>query len=216
MTPAEIKKLKVPELKEQLKERGLDTTGKKDALVARLEAALADEPAASTEPAAAPVSEQLPKTAVEALRATDFVLASAEHAKNCQSVCKLLFDLGAQHCLAPRAARVLSSTVRSPPPCAGKQQELQPLGPLPTLMLDGFDMDGVWGQLELRNEPLLAYARSQARREQKSEQGMRKEERMAEAAARPQPQLDEADESGEEDGEGGEEGEEGEESEAGD
>ena len=95
MTPAEIKKLKVPELKEQLKERGLDTTGKKDALVARLESALADEPAASTEQAAAPVSEQLPKTAVEALRATDFVLASAEHAKNCQSVCKLLFDLGA-------------------------------------------------------------------------------------------------------------------------
>ena len=82
---------------------------------------------------------------------------------------------------------MLSSTVRSPPPCAGKQHELQPLGPLPTLMLDGFDMDGVWGQLELRNEPLLAYARSQTRREQKSEQGMRKEERMAEAAARREP-----------------------------
>jgi len=47
MTPAEIKKLKVPELKEQLKERGLDTTGKKDELVARLESALADEAAAS-------------------------------------------------------------------------------------------------------------------------------------------------------------------------
>eukprot|EP00321_Phaeocystis_globosa_P011765 CAMPEP_0118830714 /NCGR_PEP_ID=MMETSP1162-20130426/28070_1 /TAXON_ID=33656 /ORGANISM="Phaeocystis Sp, Strain CCMP2710" /LENGTH=57 /DNA_ID=CAMNT_0006762073 /DNA_START=31 /DNA_END=200 /DNA_ORIENTATION=- len=53
MTPAEIKKLKVPELKEQLKERGLDTTGKKDELVARLESALADEAAASAEPAAA-------------------------------------------------------------------------------------------------------------------------------------------------------------------
>ena len=149
MTPAEIKKLKVPELKEQLKERGLDTTGKKDELVARLESALADEPAASTEQAAAasdeqaaapaaPASELLPNTAVEALRATDFVLASAEHAKNCQSVCKLLFDLGKQH-------------------------ELQPLGPLPSLLLDGFDTDGVWGQLELRNEPLLAYVRSQAR-----------------------------------------------------
>ena len=174
MTPAQLKKLKVAELKEQLKERGLDATGKKDELVARLELALADEPAASTEQAAAasdeqaaapaaPASELLPNTAVEALRATDFVFASAEHAKNCQSVCKLLFDLGAQHCLAPRASCVLSSTVRSPPPCAGKQHELQPLGPLPSLLLDGFDTDGVWGQLELRNEPLLAYVRSQAR-----------------------------------------------------
>ena len=122
MTPAEIKKLRVPELKEQLKERGLDTTGKKDVLVARLESALTDVAAASTEPAAAPVSERLPQTAVEALRATDFVLASAEHAKNCQSVCKLLFDLGAEHCLAPLPCsptvpcallhRVLSSSVR--------------------------------------------------------------------------------------------------------
>ena len=43
---AEIKKLKVPELKEQLKERGLETTGKKDELVARLEASLAAEAAA--------------------------------------------------------------------------------------------------------------------------------------------------------------------------
>ena len=174
MTPAQLKKLKVAELKEQLKERGLDTTGKKDELVARLESALADEPAASTEQAAAasdeqaaapaaPASELLPNTAVEALRATDFVLASAEHAKNCQSVCKLLFDLGAQRCLAPRACRLLSCIARAPPPCAGKQHELQPLGPLPSLLLDGFDTDGVWGQLELRNEPLLAYVRSQAR-----------------------------------------------------
>ena len=55
--------------------------------------------------------------------------------------------------------------------------------------------------------------RSQARREQKAEQGMRKEERMAEAAARPPPQLEEAGESGEEGGEEGEEGEEDEEEE---
>ena len=115
MTPAELKKLKVAQLKEQLKERGLDTTGKKDELVARLESALADEPAASTEQAAAasdeqaaapaaPASELLPKTAVEALHATDFVLASAEHAKNCQSVCKLLFDIGAQRPSHPERA----------------------------------------------------------------------------------------------------------------
>ena len=126
MTPAELKKLKVAELKEQLKERGLDTTGKKDELVARLESALADEPAASTEQAAAasdeqaaapaaPASELLPKTAVEALHATDFVLASAEHAKNCQSVCKLLFDIGAQRTPSVPCAllhRARSSSVR--------------------------------------------------------------------------------------------------------
>ena len=63
MTPAEIKKLKVPELKEQLKERGLDTTGKKDELVARLESALADEAAASDEPAAAAPAAQPPAPA---------------------------------------------------------------------------------------------------------------------------------------------------------
>ena len=57
MTPADIKKLKVPELKEQLSERGLSTTGKKDELVARLESAIADEAAASAEPAAAPAAE---------------------------------------------------------------------------------------------------------------------------------------------------------------
>jgi len=124
MTPAELKKLKVAELKEQLKERGLDTTGKKDELVARMESALADEPAASTEQAAAasdeqaaapaaPASELLPKTAVEALRATDFVLASAEHAKNCQSVCKLLFDIGAQRPSHPSVPCALLHRARS-------------------------------------------------------------------------------------------------------
>ena len=48
----DIKKLKVPELKEKLSERGLSTAGKKDELVARLESAIADEAAASAEPAA--------------------------------------------------------------------------------------------------------------------------------------------------------------------
>ena len=67
MTPAEIKKLKVPELKEQLKERGLDTTGKKDELVARLESALGDEAAGGTESAAAPAAEPpAPAPAAEA------------------------------------------------------------------------------------------------------------------------------------------------------
>ena len=43
-------------------------------------------------------------------------------------------------------------------------------------MLDGFDASGVWGQIELRNEPLLKFARAQLRRELKSEARMRKQE----------------------------------------
>ena len=49
LPPADIKKLKVPELKEQLSQRGLSTTGKKDELVVRLELALADEAVAAPE-----------------------------------------------------------------------------------------------------------------------------------------------------------------------
>ena len=77
MTPAEIKKLKVPELKEQLKERGLDTTGKKDELVARLESALADEAAASAEPAAAAPAAEPPAPAPAAVAAAPAVAAAA-------------------------------------------------------------------------------------------------------------------------------------------
>ena len=51
-------------------------------------------------------------------------------------------------------------------------------------MLDGFDPDGVWGQIELRNEPLLQYARSQLRKEQKTEMRARKEEAEERTAAR--------------------------------
>ena len=76
MTPAEIKKLKVPELKDQLKERGLDTTGKKDELVARLESALADEAAASTEPAAAAPAAEPPAPAPAAVAAAPAVAAA--------------------------------------------------------------------------------------------------------------------------------------------
>jgi len=50
---AGVKRLKVPELKERLQERGMDATGKKDELVARLESALvAEEEAAGAAGAA--------------------------------------------------------------------------------------------------------------------------------------------------------------------
>ena len=50
------------------------------------------------------------------------------------------------------------------------------MGPLPSLLLDGFDHDGIWGQIELRNEPLLKFARAQLRRELKTEAYLRKQE----------------------------------------
>lgn len=52
-TSAELKKLKVAELKELLTAKGLDTTGVKDVLIERLLAAQTAEPAEAGAPAAA-------------------------------------------------------------------------------------------------------------------------------------------------------------------
>ena len=120
-------------------------------------------------------------THVEGLNATEFLISSSEHASGCRGVAKLLFDAGAC-CAECRPAPLPTSDApqRLETPCAsrvtGKQHETQPMGPLPSLLLDGFDHDGIWGQIELRNEPLLKFARAQLRRELKTEAHLRKQE----------------------------------------
>ena len=52
VTAAEVKKMKVAELKAELTARGLATDGKKDVLVARLEEALSASPATAPAPQA--------------------------------------------------------------------------------------------------------------------------------------------------------------------
>ena len=84
MAPADIKKLKVPELKEQLSERGLSTEGKKDMLVARLESAIADEAAAA--PAAEPPAPE-PEAAAPAEAAAEAPAAAGATAPPCPPRC---------------------------------------------------------------------------------------------------------------------------------
>jgi hypothetical protein len=76
---AGVKRLKMPELKERLKERGLDTTGKKDELVARLESALVAEDAAAGAAGAAGAAEG--GEAAEALAAGAAAAAAAAAAE---------------------------------------------------------------------------------------------------------------------------------------
>ena len=50
---------------------------------------------------------------------------------------------------------------------AAKQHESRPIGPYPELLIDGFDEEQVWLQIEMRNKPLLRFVDTQLKKQRR-------------------------------------------------
>eukprot|EP00966_Prymnesium_polylepis_P178852 4141237-Prymnesium_polylepis.1 len=117
------------------------------------------------------------------LRSVDFVQRSSEQAALFKRVAQALFAWS-------------------------KQQEGKQLGPLEELAVEGFDEEGVWQQLQLRNTPLLRFVDNQIKRERKSAASAEAAEAQAAAASAGSNGVGEKEEDEEdEEQEGEEEGE---------
>ncbi|CAE8691093.1 unnamed protein product [Polarella glacialis] len=116
-SPASLKSLKVPELKEKLQELGLPTTGKKDELLARLEEASGAQ-AAAPEPekpkAKAKKAAAAPAPAAPAAKAKAAAPAPAAPAAKAKAVAAKPVPVKSE--AAAKPAPVKSEAVAAPPP----------------------------------------------------------------------------------------------------
>ena len=85
----------------------------------------------------------------------DYLDPSPELRSRCLAGVKTVFDLLQVQC------RKSSSTAATKANGARKKASTVPLGPLSELYVEGFDADQIWEQLQLVNEPMLAYLSKQ-------------------------------------------------------
>ena len=84
----------------------------------------------------------------------DYLNPSSELKAHCLAGVKTVFDFLQKHCKEAAAQTVRTSA-------AGKGGPAIPTGPLSELYVEGFDTDQIWEQIQLVNEPMIAYLSKQ-------------------------------------------------------
>ena len=86
----------------------------------------------------------------------DYLNPTPELRARCLAGVKNIFDILQEHCRDVEAAKASSSQGSKT-----RKKSVALTGPLPELYVEGFDLDQIWEQIQLVNEPMIAHLTKQ-------------------------------------------------------